>query len=492
MTIELHRPQPAAIAHAPASDRLALQPQNFGELLRFAETVAGTPFAPKHDARAVFAMVARGREIGLSAMQSLAAFHMIQGTPSLSADAMVAVILSSGLCETWRVVESTATRATITTRRRGEDDASVTWTIDDARTAGLLSNAMWTKYPRQMLRKRCQSDLARQVFPDVLMGLYTPDELDDGEGDHGGTATPPRFTHAPEVADPDAPQGSRAWGVFFDDIAGAPNLTAIHALYRDLLSGLHEESVEPTCYTDDSDGTPGAFTLASRRVAALGHHLARAEVHALLGVDGADLARWVDASAAVIDASGEPTVTAATWWLTHKGEMARHIAGAVYNTMARRLASGGADVAQVKAAKQRLTAEVTRQTPKPPPTSPTSPTGTDAPRASNDGAHGEAAATEATSASPAALASVARVAEKGGVTAYLSGKHSRRELEAAVRAHGRHVVGLVPAAIDRLDAITPADADGARVAVGTLRALVSTWADEGPVAQASRIATRAA
>jgi hypothetical protein len=94
---------------APArDDRHALQPRDFGELIRFAETVAGTSFAPTSKAAEIVAMIANGRELGLTAMQSLKAFHSIQGKPSMSADAMVAVVRASGLCERWDVMVSWA------------------------------------------------------------------------------------------------------------------------------------------------------------------------------------------------------------------------------------------------------------------------------------------------------------------------------------------------------------------------------------------------
>lgn len=119
-----------------------------------------------------------GRELGLQPMQSLRGIYVVEGKPTLSADMMVAVIRGSGLCESWRIVESTAERCTITTRRKGEQhDATRTWTKADATLAGVAGKDTWRKYPAAMLRHRCAADLARQEYPDVLLGLYDPDEL---------------------------------------------------------------------------------------------------------------------------------------------------------------------------------------------------------------------------------------------------------------------------------------------------------------------------
>ena len=54
------------------------------------------------------------------------------------------------------------------------------WTIEMARTAGLVKEkSNWVKIPTDMLVARAQSRLARMVYPDLLAGLYTPDELID-------------------------------------------------------------------------------------------------------------------------------------------------------------------------------------------------------------------------------------------------------------------------------------------------------------------------
>jgi len=119
-----------------------------------------------------------GRELGLSPMQSLRGIYVVSGSPVLSADLLVAVVRRSGLCASWRVTESTEDRCTITTTRQGETEPqSRTWTMADARKAGVTGKPIWSQYPRTMLRHRCAADLAREVYPDVVLGLYDPEEL---------------------------------------------------------------------------------------------------------------------------------------------------------------------------------------------------------------------------------------------------------------------------------------------------------------------------
>jgi hypothetical protein len=118
-----------------------------------------------------------GRDLGLSYAQSLRAFHVVQGRPVLSAAGMVAVCLRSGVCEHFRTVESTDTVATVEVKRRGDPARRVSFSLDDAKRAGLAGRETWKAYPSRMLLARAQAWAAREVFPDLLLGLYDEDEV---------------------------------------------------------------------------------------------------------------------------------------------------------------------------------------------------------------------------------------------------------------------------------------------------------------------------
>jgi hypothetical protein len=179
-----------------------------------------------------------GRELGLQPMQSLRGIYVVDGKPTLSADMMVAVIRGSGLCESWRIVESTAERCTITTRRKGEQhDASRTWTRADATLAGVASKDTWRKYPAIMLRHRCAADLARQEYPDVLLGLYDPEELG---ADAAAVQQPSAVSIA--VATPTLP-APPTWAT---DLAACTTLRDVRACYaRHAGTADHTGDAEP-------------------------------------------------------------------------------------------------------------------------------------------------------------------------------------------------------------------------------------------------------
>jgi len=151
---------------------------------RLAERISATDFVPvafRGKPEAVLAAILTGNELGIDAMQSLAKIHVIEGKPAISAELMRALVLRAGH-ELW-VEESTNTKCTVAGRRHGTEQTSrITWTMDDARRAGLEQRQNWRRYPKQMLVARATSELARLAFPDVLAGVsYSVEELTDGE-----------------------------------------------------------------------------------------------------------------------------------------------------------------------------------------------------------------------------------------------------------------------------------------------------------------------
>jgi len=131
----------------------------------------------------IFVILVTGHELGISPMQALRGLNVIKGKPVLSADLMVAqCVRSREICEYFRLVESSTKFAAYEAKRKGSEPVSLTYTIEEAKAAGLTSNAVWTKHTAAMLRARCSSALARAVFPDLVMGIYTPDESQEFGG----------------------------------------------------------------------------------------------------------------------------------------------------------------------------------------------------------------------------------------------------------------------------------------------------------------------
>jgi hypothetical protein len=104
-------------------------------------------------------------------------YHVINGRPTLKADAMLARFQTAGGSVRWG--EYTDARVVGTFSHPQGGSVEVAWTLEMAAAAGLNKNPTWRSYPRQMLRARCVSEGIRTVFPGVVVGTYTPEEAED-------------------------------------------------------------------------------------------------------------------------------------------------------------------------------------------------------------------------------------------------------------------------------------------------------------------------
>lgn len=161
---------------------LAIVPRTLDEVSDLAERFSKSSLLPKSmqgKAADVLVTIMAGAEMGLSPMASLRAIHVIEGKPVLSADGMVALVLGSGKAKYFTRVAESDTAVTYETCRVGtETPRQCTWTLSQAKAAALDKKDNWRMYPRAMLSSRAKAELARDVYPDVLMGCYTDDEIE--------------------------------------------------------------------------------------------------------------------------------------------------------------------------------------------------------------------------------------------------------------------------------------------------------------------------
>jgi hypothetical protein len=133
------------------------------------------PDSIKSPAAALVIML-KGRELGLPPLMALSTIHVIKGKPSLSAEAVAALIYDRHGDGALRVIESTDERCTIAYKRRSWSDYDrLSWTLEQARAADLLREERWRKWPAAMLRARCITAIGKLAFADVLGGFDTSD-----------------------------------------------------------------------------------------------------------------------------------------------------------------------------------------------------------------------------------------------------------------------------------------------------------------------------
>ncbi|MEO8679245.1 MAG: 5'-3' exonuclease H3TH domain-containing protein [Vicinamibacterales bacterium] len=172
--------EPDAIIAAPAEWERQLDPRSMREARMLAgDMYQSRMFSAYGTPAGVLSTVMVGRELGLPAMAALRGIHVIEGKHSLSASLMVALVLKSGMAEFFEVVSFSETEATYETKRKGALNAvRLTHTIEMATKAGLVKDKSgWQKNPTDMLCARASARLARMIYPDLLAGLYTPEEL---------------------------------------------------------------------------------------------------------------------------------------------------------------------------------------------------------------------------------------------------------------------------------------------------------------------------
>lgn len=155
--------------------------QAFEPVIRLASHIADTEFVPRGlrgSAPATAAAMLYGREVGLQPMTALSLTHVVEGKPAINAEGMRALVLSAG--HDLQVTEASGAVVRMRGRRRGSDHwTELAWNMDMARAAGVAGKGVWQKWPRAMLLARCTTDLCRMIFPDVIHGFRSVEELED-------------------------------------------------------------------------------------------------------------------------------------------------------------------------------------------------------------------------------------------------------------------------------------------------------------------------
>lgn len=187
---------------------------SMGDMVRMAEAIAKSGFFGIKTADQALALMAIAQAEGLHPAIAARDYHVIQGKPALKADAMLARFQSAGGKVEWHRLDDECVDATFSHPSGGS--ARIAW--DKARVKqAKIENGMHGKYPRQMLRARVVSEGIRTVFPGVVVGVYTPEEVQDFEPQPKPAYGTDSALEAPAVR---IPQARRA--VIEPDVIEAP------------------------------------------------------------------------------------------------------------------------------------------------------------------------------------------------------------------------------------------------------------------------------
>lgn len=178
------------------------------DLQTFAEMVLKSDLAPNglDSVQKICIALQHGAELGFSHSQSVQSIHVINGKPGLDVKAQLALIRSKGLLETFEDIEEgditdgTYKVTVITTRSDKKSMVKTSFSVDDAKRAGLWDEreritrynkstkkeytipnpAPWYCYPKNQIWCRAVGQNLGRNFSDVLKGLvHSKEELSD-------------------------------------------------------------------------------------------------------------------------------------------------------------------------------------------------------------------------------------------------------------------------------------------------------------------------
>lgn len=145
---------------------------------RMAQFAAQSSLTKTNNPYDAFFIIQYGWELGLTPMASLRTIYIVNGVPTCSGEAMLALIRKSGFATEIKI-DGDGERASVMMARElpiRESYLSI-FTIEDAKKAGLLGKDNWQKHPAKMLKWRAVSECAKFLFGDVIGGLYTVEEI---------------------------------------------------------------------------------------------------------------------------------------------------------------------------------------------------------------------------------------------------------------------------------------------------------------------------
>lgn len=197
---EIKEPQEMAVANpestavaAPIGD-LWTNPEVYAMSAKLAKVLASSDLVPEGTYRGKPAnclvaldMANRMKTSPLMVMQSL---YIVKGKPSWSGQYCISAINGCGRFSPLSFEPILNTKGELDGYRavainlatKAECSSSVTWAM--VKGEGWLDKpgSKWKTMPEQMFKYRCAAFFARTYCPDVLMGLYTADEMRDVHG----------------------------------------------------------------------------------------------------------------------------------------------------------------------------------------------------------------------------------------------------------------------------------------------------------------------
>ncbi len=161
-------------------------PSDLDQAFSFASKISKSQLIPKsfqNKPEDIIIAMMWANNLKMPFLQILQGLAVINGRPILWGDTALAVVRGSGLLEDIKeeviVDERAGLIAKCSIKRKGQASAIVrTFSLIQAKNAGLMSRDPWAKYTHRMLQMRARSYAIRDGFADVLNGIGVEDQMD--------------------------------------------------------------------------------------------------------------------------------------------------------------------------------------------------------------------------------------------------------------------------------------------------------------------------
>jgi hypothetical protein len=266
----------AQTAKAPmAFAKMGFEIETFEQAWRFAQSLCAAGMVPKaygNHPGAVLLIMQACAQLQIPIHVGLSNLTFVNGRFGIMGDLAHALVLRSGLLKKGTDIRVVYTgerdkpdwTCTVSVHRADQaEPKSSSFSMADATRAGLAGKSgPWKEYRERMLYYRALGFLVRDVFPDVLMGFYTKEELDDFPEERDVTPTPAHTGQGPG-ADPLLELGVGAAPVDFAAEAAAAGAARDMEVVetrkptaREQKTGLRVAEPEPACTHQHADGSP--------------------------------------------------------------------------------------------------------------------------------------------------------------------------------------------------------------------------------------------
>lgn len=150
----------------------------YAQLEKMSVTVAKSGLFGVKNPDAAMALFLLAQAEGIHPMTAVRDYHIMEVKGriivAMKADAMLARFQQAGGRIDWLALTDVKAEGKLTHPTAG--NITITWTIEQAKKAGLTGKDVWTNYPRAMLRSRVISEGIRTLLPGVIAGKYNPEE----------------------------------------------------------------------------------------------------------------------------------------------------------------------------------------------------------------------------------------------------------------------------------------------------------------------------